>query len=151
MGCRQIPQSDILLLIDGPITAQSEQQEHFFNKQLTVCGTYSQQATCVSSSLLMVYAFMFTSNSPSLLFNFTFSFGAVEIYIAALAACGVCCCRLCLSPLCRGSRSLWLLTFSCVRTTVFVIFIIYWGCGEVVPFHASIYCEMQLFSSLATV
>lgn len=36
-------------------------------------------------SLLMVYAFMFTSVSLSSLFNFTFCFRAVEIYFSTLA------------------------------------------------------------------
>lgn len=36
-------------------------------------------------SLLMVYAFMFTSVSLSSLFNFTFCFRAIEIYFTTLA------------------------------------------------------------------
>lgn len=68
------------LLSDDPITAHPEPQEHLFNKQLTVCRTYNQEATYVPSSLLMVYAFMFTSLSLNSLFNFTSCFRAIEIY-----------------------------------------------------------------------
>lgn len=68
------------LLSDDPITAHPD----LFNKKLTVCRTYSQEATCVPPSLLMVYAFMFTSVSLSSLFNFTFCFRALEDYFTTL-------------------------------------------------------------------
>lgn len=68
------------LLSDDPITAHPD----LFNKKLTVCRTYSQEATCVPPSLLMVYAFMSTSVSLSSLFNFTFCFRALEDYFTTL-------------------------------------------------------------------
>lgn len=72
------------LLSNDPITAHPEPQEHLFNKKLTVCRTYSQEATYVPSSLRMVYAFMFTSVALSSLFNFTSCFRVREIYFTTL-------------------------------------------------------------------
>lgn len=76
-------------LSDGLIRAHPELQHHLFNKQPTVFWTYDQAATCVASSLLVVYAFVFTSVSLGSLFNFTFCFRAVQTYFLAVS-CHLC-------------------------------------------------------------
>lgn len=116
------PQSDAAvrpLQSDDPITAHAEPQEHSFNKKLTVCRTYRREAGYVPSSLLMVYAFMFTSDSLSSLFNFTSCFRATQIYFTTLT-CHFCFVLALFSSLL--SSQFPLITVSCVFFVLFFSF-----------------------------
>lgn len=86
-----------LLRIDGAITEQLEQQGHFFGKRLTVCGAFQPTGhVCViiTPYSLCFHVYHRATKAPCLIS--LSAPGAAEIYITAIAACGVC--RLCLQP-----------------------------------------------------